>query len=286
MQGRIIKGVGGTYFVATCDDIKKCSIRGIFRKNKIVPTVGDYVEISMLDEEKGVIEKILNRKNILIRPRVSNIDCAIITFAITSPNINLDLLDRFLILAESQNIENIVICINKIDLGKEEEIQNIKNIYQDIYPIVFTSTKQNKGIEELKELMKDKVTVFAGPSGVGKSSVINAILPDAKLKTGDISKKIERGKHTTRQVELLEAFENTYIVDSPGFTSLSLDFVEEEDLAYYFKEFRESLGKCKFCDCKHIKEPNCFVKEQIDKTISNQRYTRYVKFFEELSERE
>ena len=161
IQGRIVKGIGGLYFVDTNSKIIECSIRGIFRKNKITPTVGDYVKISLLEDNKGIIEEILERKNILIRPRVSNIDCAIITFSIISPNINIDLLDRFLILAESQNIENIVICINKCDLASQEDINNIKSLYGNIYPIVFTSTLKNIGIQDLKNLMDKKVTVFA-----------------------------------------------------------------------------------------------------------------------------
>ncbi|MBS5794698.1 MAG: ribosome small subunit-dependent GTPase A [Lachnospirales bacterium] len=284
IKGRIVKGIGGLYFVDTSSEVIECSIRGIFRKNKITPTVGDYVKISLLEDNKGIIEEILERKNILIRPRVSNIDCAIITFSLISPNINIDLLDRFLILAESQNIENIIICINKCDLANEEDINNIKSLYENIYPIVFTSTLKNIGIQDLKNLMDKKVTVFAGPSGVGKSSLINAILPSASLITGDISKKIERGKHTTRQVELLEAWEHTYIVDSPGFTSLSIDFLENS-IDIYFKEFREFLGNCKFYDCKHIHEPSCVIKEQIGKNISKERYDRYTKLLNEILER-
>ena len=284
IKGRIIKGVGGLYFIDTDNGIIECSIRGIFRKNKITPSVGDYVKISLLEDTKGIIEEILERKNILIRPRVSNIDCAIITFSIISPNINIDLLDRFLILAESQNIENIIICINKCDLASEEDIESLKSLYKNIYPIIFTSTFKNVGIEDLKNIMDKKVTVFAGPSGVGKSSLINAILPNASLKTGDISKKIERGKHTTRQVELLEAWEHTYIVDSPGFTSLSIDFLED-NLDKYFRDFKEFLGNCKFYDCKHIHEPSCAIKEQIGKNISEERYDRYIKLLNEVSER-
>ncbi|WP_250278607.1 ribosome small subunit-dependent GTPase A [[Clostridium] colinum] len=285
LQGRIIKGVGGLYFVSTNKGLIECSVRGIFRKNKIIPTVGDYVKLDLLEENKGIIEEILERKNILIRPRVANIDCAIITFSIISPNINIDLLDRFLILAESQNIENIIICINKADLAKKEDINMIKQLYESLYPLIFTSTINNEGIKELKELINKKVTVFAGPSGVGKSSLINSILPNVSLKTGDISKKIERGKHTTRQVELLEAWEDTYIVDSPGFTSLTIDFIEENKMQYYFKEFREFLGECKFYNCKHIHEPECAIKAQIGKNISEQRYNRYTKLLNELTER-
>ncbi len=285
LKGRIIKGIGGLYFVDTSNGIIECSVRGIFRKSKITPTVGDYVNILTLSDKNGIIEEILERKNILIRPRVSNIDCAVITFSIISPNINIDLLDRFLILAESQNIENIIICINKSDLANKDDVNLITNLYGKIYPVVFTSTLNNKGIEDLKNLIDKKVTVFAGPSGVGKSSLINTILPNISLKTGDISKKIERGKHTTRQVELLEAWKGTYIVDSPGFTSLTIDFVEKDKLDYYFKEFRDFLGNCKFYDCKHLYEPNCAIKEQIGKNISEERYNRYTKLLNELLER-
>nr|WP_317356581.1 ribosome small subunit-dependent GTPase A [uncultured Tyzzerella sp.] len=284
IKGRIIKGIGGLYFIDTEKGIIECSVRGIFRKNKITPTIGDYVNISLLEDNKGIIEEILERKNILIRPRVSNIDCAIITFSIISPNINIDLLDKFLILAESQNIENVVICINKCDLANEDDINMVKDLYKNIYPIIFTSTKENIGINDLKNLIDKKVTVFAGPSGVGKSSLINAILPNICLRTGDISKKIERGKHTTRQVELLEAWEHTYIVDSPGFTSLSIDFLDDS-LDNYFKEFRQYLGDCKFYDCKHIHEPNCAIKNQIGKNISEERYNRYTKILSEMLER-
>lgn len=285
LEGRIVKGVGGLYFVNTEKGLYQCSARGILRKNKITPTVGDFAEVSIISDGKGTIEKILERKNILLRPRVSNIDCAIITFAILSPNINFDLLDRFLILAESQNIENIIICINKCDLANEDEMNEILKIYENIYNVCFVSTLNENGIDNIKKLIDKKVTVFAGPSGVGKSSIINKILPNAMLKTGEISKKIERGKHTTRQVELLEAWEDTYIVDSPGFTSLTLDFIEQEDFPYYFKEFKNYLGKCKFCDCKHLHEPECYIKENVGKNISNQRYERYTKLLSEILEK-
>lgn len=285
LKGRIIKGIGGLYFVATNIGIFECSARGILRKNKMTPTVGDYVDISIIEDNKGTIEKINDRDNILIRPRVANIDCAVITFSIISPNINKDLLDRFLILAESQDIKKIIICINKCDLAKETELLEISKIYNNIYDVIFVSTLNGEGIDELKKIIDGKVTVFAGPSGVGKSSIINCILPNATLKTGEISKKIERGKHTTRQVELLKAWENTYIVDSPGFTSLNLDFMEIEDLSYYFKDFREHLGQCKFYDCKHLHEPSCSIKDEVGKNIKEERYKRYVKLLNELSER-
>ena len=286
LKGRIVKGIGGLYFVDTQKGTFECSARGILRKNKIIPTIGDYVNISIISEKTAIIEEIMNRENLLIRPRVSNIDCAVITFAILSPDINIDLLDRFLILAESQDIKNIVICINKCDLANEKQLKEISNMYKNIYNVVFVSTFNKIGIDELKNLIDQKVTVFAGPSGAGKSSIINEILPNAILKTGEISKKIERGKHTTRQVELLEAWENTYIVDSPGFTSLSLDFISSNQIAECFKEFRQYFGNCKFCDCKHLYEPNCAIKDKVGINISSERYERYTKFLNEILERE
>lgn len=286
LKGRIVKGIGGLYFVDTQKGIFECSARGILRKNKIIPTIGDYVNISIISEKTAIIEEIMNRENLLIRPRVSNIDCAVITFAILSPDINIDLLDRFLILAESQDIKNIVICINKCDLANEKQLKEISNMYKNVYNVVFVSTFNKIGIDELKNLIDQKVTVFAGPSGAGKSSIINEILPNAILKTGEISKKIERGKHTTRQVELLEAWENTYIVDSPGFTSLSLDFISSNQIAECFKEFRQYFGDCKFCDCKHLYEPNCAIKHKVGINISSERYERYTKFLNEILERE
>lgn len=282
--GRIIKGVGGLYFVATDKEIYKCKARGIFRKNKLTPTVGDFVEISDLSDNEGTIERILPRKNLLIRPRVANIDCAVITFAITSPAINLDLLDRFIVLAEYNNIENIIICINKMDLdnGQSDEI---RAVYEPLYKVVTASAADEKNIDKLSELLKNKVSVLAGPSGVGKSSLINGLVPHSRQQTGEISRKIERGKHTTRQVELLEAGENTYIMDSPGFTSLGLDFLQPEQLQFYFKEFKPYIGKCRFNDCRHIMEPDCAVKERIGIDISRDRYDRFVYLYNELKQR-
>lgn len=282
--GRIIKGVGGLYFVASHKNVYKCKARGIFRKNKLTPTVGDYVEISLLNNDEGTIEKILPRKNMLIRPRVANIDCAVITFAITSPAINLDLLDRFIVLAEYNNIEDIIICINKIDLD-DGQLQTVKKVYEPLYKVVSVSAVNDEGVAGLKELLKNKVSVLAGPSGVGKSSLINALIPHSKQKTGEISQKIERGKHTTRQVELLEAEEDTYIMDSPGFTSLGLDFLEAEQLQFYFKEFKPYIGTCRFNDCQHIMEPDCGIKEKIGIDISKDRYDRFVYLYNELKQR-
>ena len=285
--GRIIKGVGGNYYVSAKGKIYKCSARGKFRKAKITPTVGDYVQFTILDENEceGALDTIEKRKNILLRPRVANIDCAISTFAATSPDINRDLLDRFLILAETQNIPKVIICINKSDLVSQEEKDAFANIYEPYYKVVFTSAEKNIGIDQLKEEIHGCESVFAGPSGVGKSSLINRLIPESNRQTGEISRKIERGKHTTRQVELLRADEETYIVDSPGFTSLSLDFLQSEELENYFREFKPYLNKCRFNDCRHLQEPDCAVKEQVGKDINKERYDSFVSLYEELKQR-
>ncbi len=280
-KGRIIKGVGGLYYIAANGLVYECSARGKFRKDRITPTTGDFVTFTVLDRKnrKGALDTIEERKNILIRPKVANIDCAVITFAAASPNINMDILDRFLVLAEERSIPEVIICINKSDLAQDKS--NIKKIY-GAYPVVFTSAEENSGIDELKGMLKGKVSVFAGPSGVGKSSLINRIIPQSNRQTGEISRKIERGKHTTRQVELIDAGEDTYIVDSPGFTSLYLGNLKPDELQYFFREFKEYIGKCRFADCAHIHEPDCAIKEKVGKTIPQERYDRFVYLYNEL----
>lgn len=286
MTGRIIRGVGGLYYVAAGNSVYECSARGKFRKAKIIPTVGDFVKFTVLDEEnkKGALDKIEERKNYLIRPRAANIDTAVITFAAASPDINMDLLDRFLLMAEIQRIPNIVICINKSELTGKKEKQEFDRIYGTLYPVVYISAKEKTGIETLKEHIKG-VAVFAGPSGVGKSSIINELIPESNRKTGEISRKIERGKHTTRQVELLHMEDETYIVDSPGFTSLSLDFLKADDIQHYFREFDKYLGECRFIDCAHIAEPDCAIKQHIGEDISQERYNRFVYLYNELKQK-
>lgn len=286
MTGRIIKGVGGLYYVAADNSVYECSARGKFRMAKVTPTVGDFVKFTVLDEKnkKGALDKIEERKNYLIRPRTANIDTAVITFAAASPDINMDLLDRFLLMAEIQKIPNIVICINKSELTDEKEKHEFSCIYGNIYPVVYVSAKEKTGFEALKKNIEG-VTVFAGPSGVGKSSIINELIPESNRQTGEISRKIERGKHTTRQVELLHMENDTYIVDSPGFTSLSLDFLSANDIQYYFREFNEYLGKCRFIDCAHIAEPDCAVKQHIGEGISQERYNRFVYLYNELKQK-
>lgn len=286
IKGRIIKGIGGLYFVAANDKVYECYARGKFRKMGLTPTVGDYVEIEeTTDDGRATIEKIEQRKNILIRPKVANVDCAVIQFAAANPDINFDLLDRFLILAHTQKIDHIIICINKKDLLNDEVKELIDRVYAPLYDVVYTCALNGKDVEKLKEKLYGKVTVFAGPSGVGKSSVINSLMPQTERKTGEISQKIKRGKHTTREVELLEYNKDTFIVDSPGFTSLSLDFIDAEDLKYYFKEFSPYLTGCYFNNCSHIAEPDCSLKARVGKEVSKERYDRFVGLYNELKQR-
>lgn len=286
LRGRIIKGIGGLYIVATEYGNYQCAVRGIFRKENIVPTIGDYVDIQKISEQEmtAIITDIKERKSMLIRPRVSNVDQVVIVFAIVQPSINVDLLDRFIVLAEEQELE-ISICINKLDLDSAGGHQAIESLYSNIgYKVICTTTKGQVGLDQLKNQLLNKTTVFAGPSGAGKSSLINTIIPTLNLKTGDLSKKISRGKHTTRHTELVtlsEETQNSFVLDSPGFTSLTLDHISKKDLPNYFAEFRPFLGMCQFHDCTHVKETNCAIKSQIGYNICEKRYNMYIKLYNE-----
>lgn len=285
MQGKIIKGIAGFYYIETEQGLYECKAKGAFRNQKKKPLVGDNVDISIQDEEnkKGNIQDILPRKNQLIRPAVANVDQAVVIFAAASPEPNLNLLDRFLISMEQYNVETII-CFNKSDLVMEEEKDNLKNIYEPCgYQVVFTSVKSDYGLDVIIDLLKGKTTVLAGPSGVGKSSMINYLKPDANMETGQLSQKIERGKHTTRHSELFKLEKDSYIMDTPGFTSLYLDDLEKEELAYYFPEFEKYYKACRFQGCMHLKEPDCKVKEAVeDSYISTSRYENYKLFYDEL----
>jgi ribosome biogenesis GTPase len=289
MQGKIIKGIAGFYYVHTGRDVVyECKAKGIFRKNKIKPLVGDNVIITILDEQekKGNIIEILERKNELIRPAVVNIDQALVIFAAAKPNPNFNLLDRFLIMMEKQNVRTII-CFNKKDIVTQKELEELKNTYIRCgYEIIFTSAKKEEGIEEIGNLIRGKTTAVAGPSGVGKSSIINVLQPNASMKTGAISAKIERGRHTTRHSELICIEEDTYIMDTPGFSSLYMNDFEKEELKDYFPEFTEFQEGCKFQGCMHINEPKCMVKNALEEgKISRIRYNNYVDMFQELKDK-
>lgn len=281
--GRVTKGVGGQYTVFYNDTELVGKPRGIFRKTGTKVLVGDIVEFSYASEDEIVIEKITNRKNRLVRPVVANVDQVLVSFAIKNPEVNYDMLDRIIVLAEEVGVE-VVLCINKIDLATKEEIDNFKNIYGKIYKIVEVSTFDNIGQKELIASLNGKVTVFAGPSGVGKSSMINMITNISLMETGSISDKIKRGKHTTRHsqfIKLNEFEQETFIVDSPGFSSLDLKHIDKLDLKNYYKDFRD-FSNCKFKNCVHINEPKCEVKNNIGSHISEERYNRYRYFYSEL----
>ena len=289
MQGKIIKGIAGFYYVHVVESgVYECKAKGIFRKERIKPLVGDNVHIDIINEEekKGNITRILSRKNELIRPAVANIDQALVIFAICKPNPNFNLLDRFLIMMEKQEVPT-VICFNKKDIASEKELALLKDTYEKCgYKIIFSSAMENQGMEEIRKVMEGKTTTVAGPSGVGKSTIINILQPKAQMETGEISSKIERGKHTTRHSELIHIEGQTYIMDTPGFSSLYLLDFSKEDLKYYFKEFALYEPKCKFQGCDHIHEPDCGVKEALkEEKISEIRYQDYLDIYEELKEK-
>ncbi len=289
MLGKIVKGIAGFYYVHVVEfGLYECKAKGVFRKEKIKPLVGDNVEIDILDEteKKGNIVEVLERKNELIRPAVANIDQALVVFAVTKPKPHFNLLDRFLIMMESKGIP-VVLCFNKKDIAKEPEIHHLKEIYESCgYQMIFTSALEKENIENVKQLLRGKTTAIAGPSGVGKSSLINIFQPDANMETGTISEKIERGKHTTRHSELICIEEDTYIMDTPGFSSLYTNDFEKEELKYYFTEFEPYEGKCKFQGCDHVHEPNCAVKAALEEgKIHHIRYENYLEMYNELKEK-
>ena len=279
IDGRIIKGIGGFYYVETKNGLYECRARGIFRKNKITPLVGDRVKISIVDEEnkKGVVEEIQKRETELVRPPIANVNKALIVFAVKNPTPHLSLLDRFIVLAERENLE-IVIVLTKIDLDDDNTFEKIKNIYEPCgYKVIGVSNFEKINIDKVKEELKDNTVVFAGPSGVGKSSLLNEIDSNFKLKTGDVSDKIKRGRHTTRHAELFELEFGGLVADTPGFSSLTLDDIDDIELKEYFIEFEEYDG-CKFgSKCIHENEPNCAVKEAVENgEIPKERYESYI----------
>ena len=289
MQGKIIKGIAGFYYVHVVESgLYECKAKGVFRKEKIKPLVGDFVEIDILDEaeKKGNIVEILERKNELIRPAVANIDQALVVFAVTKPKPHFNLLDRFLIMMESKEIP-VILCFNKKDIATEPEIRELKEIYGTCgYQMVFTSALEEENVDEVKALLHGRTTAIAGPSGVGKSSLINIFQPDANMETGSISEKIERGKHTTRHSELIWIEDNTYIMDTPGFSSLYTNAFEKEELKYYFREFTAFEGQCKFIGCDHIHEPGCAIKQALeDGKIHPVRYKNYLEMYQELKDK-
>lgn len=284
-----MKGIAGFYYVGVVESgVYECKAKGIFRKDKIKPLVGDDVEIEVLNEEEklGNIVKILPRRSELIRPAVANIDQALVIFAAREPKPNLSLLDRFLVIMEKQDVP-VIICFNKQDLCDEEEVGRLKEIYEACgYPVVLASAKQGEGIEEIKSRLRGKTTTVAGPSGVGKSSLTNLLQNEVQMETGEISKKLGRGRHTTRHSQIIQIEEDTWLYDTPGFTSFYVEEIEKEELRFYFREFSKYEGTCRFQGCTHTHEPGCMVKNALEEgKISKERYENYLELYGELKEK-
>lgn len=286
MRGKIIKGIAGFYYIhVPGKGLYECRAKGIFRNQKVKPLVGDDVEIDLLKEEEktGNLIQVYERKNELIRPAAANVDQALVIFAAARPAPNLNLLDRFLVMMSKQQVETIV-CFNKTDMVSEKEVDMLRRTYLKCgYRVMFTSVVHDSGVSSIKELLRDKTTVLAGPSGVGKSSIINLIQPEANMETGGISEKIERGKHTTRHSELFCVEGSTYIMDTPGFSSLYIQEMDKEELRRYFYEFEDYEDNCRFQGCAHVNEPDCAVKNAVkEEKISSIRYENYILMYEEL----
>ena len=295
MTGTIIKGIAGFYYVyVNGSGVYECKAKGAFRKAGIKPLVGDSVEIAVLDHEKklGNVEKILPRKNSIVRPAVANVDQALVIFATASPEPNLNLLDRFLVMMEYQNV-TVHICFNKMDLSDGQWQQELAEIYGNAgYEVHFTAAKKSEdadaddGGEDIRNLLKGKITRVAGPSGVGKSTLINCLKGDTVMETGSVSEKIGRGKHTTRHSQLIYLGDDTFIVDTPGFSSMYIPEFEKEDLKDCYPEFDKYAHECKFLGCVHINEPKCGVKDALARgEISQERYDNYKLLYEEIASR-
>ncbi|WP_374717648.1 ribosome small subunit-dependent GTPase A [Neobacillus sp.] len=287
-EGKIVKALSGFYYVLHNDQLIQCRGRGVFRKNKITPLVGDEVVFQAENEQEGYILEIKDRKNKLVRPPIANVDQAILVFSAVKPDFSTALLDRFLVLVELNHIEPII-CISKMDLTNEEQMEMISK-YADQYraagyKVMLTSSETETGIEQLIPLLENKISVFAGQSGVGKSSLLNVLRPDLDLKTNDISSHLGRGKHTTRHVELI-SIGNGLVADTPGFSSLDFTNINAEDLTACFPELLKASENCKFRGCLHIHEPKCGVKQGVESgVIPSYRYEHYVNFLQEIKDR-
>lgn len=288
MKGKIIKGIAGFYYVYAQGSTYECKAKGKFRNQKVKPLVGDDVDITVLDEQEllGNIECILPRHSELIRPAVANVDQTLVVFAAASPDPNWNLLDRFLIMMERQQVPTII-CFNKMDLVSEETMKQYRNIYaKSGCQILEASTYEEHGMDALRQVLQGKTTALAGPSGVGKSSIMNMLNPDANMDTGDISHKIQRGRHTTRHSEILPIGEDTYLMDTPGFSSIYFYDLEPEELKLYYREFEAYEPYCRFGGCNHIGERECGVKQAAaDGEIAMSRYENYCLFYEELKDK-
>lgn len=297
MKGLIVKGIAGFYFVKSGDKVFRCKARGIFKQRDMKPAVGDRVLMEMIpDNDDSLITDILPRKNSFIRPFIANVDCFAIVMAAARPDPVLQVLDKFLVMAEKSNTD-IVICINKCDLALDtkkakgrkaaENIENIRKIYEPIYPVVCIDSVNGTGFDKLEDLIKGRITALAGPSGVGKSTILNKLIPQAFAETGSISEKSQRGKHTTRHSELFTINEEagTMIFDTPGFTSFDILEADEDELQQLYPDIAKYLGKCRYNNCRHIAEPECEVIKAVKEGhIDINRYESYKALLQEIKE--
>ena len=283
INGIIIKGIGGFYYVKTADGIIECKARGKFRKDRILPYVGDHVTVSLQKEAEGSIDEILPRTNQMIRPPVANVEQLVLVMSVTSPEPNLAMMDKLLVTAESKEIKS-AICINKTDLDDGAKTEAFRQLYQNAgYPVMEVSAKNSEGLDAVREFLKGHITAFAGNSGVGKSSILKLVC-ERELAVGDVSEKTERGRHTTRHVELMELPFGGFVLDTPGFSSIELEGIRADDLRLLFPEMCDLEGECRFRGCRHIAEPGCKVAERVENgQISQSRYRNYKDLMTELN---
>lgn len=287
--GQIVKAVSGFYYVRTSEgDTLQCRARGVFKfeKKKLTPLVGDWVEYEKIGVDEGVVTQVHPRKNELLRPPIANVEQVIVVCSLRQPRFQQMPVDRLLVHAEREGLDIVIVLTKKDLIHSEEEVETIYQIYQAAgYPVLTTSIRTMEGIEELKEHLAGKTTVFAGQSGVGKSSLLNQICPEFQLQTSSVSQKIGRGRHTTRTVELLSLPFGGQVADTPGFSQLSFQDFDKNELSDCFPEFRERSEHCRFRACLHLNEPDCAVKEALSQgLIHSERYKHYKLFIAEIEQ--
>lgn len=285
MKGIIVKGIGGFYFVSDGQEVVRCKARGIFKKDGFVPMVGDEVHFQKSEVGDGTIHEFLPRKNQLVRPPIANVDAVAVVISIADPEPNPYVIDRFLVMAEKNNVD-IILCVNKIDLNTKHQVETIESIYKPLYPLVEVCGLTGRGVPKLKQLLQGRKVAFAGPSGVGKSTLINRLNPQVMVEMGAVSAKTGRGKHTTRHVEIFKTDFGALIFDTPGFTSFNVLEAEPDELQLFYPEMQPYRGRCKFDNCRHIHEPSCAVRNAVEENIIHpSRYASYVEQVKEVMEK-